>query len=299
MVFNSHKIKSTFWRNHAAGGPCRKHMWWCDTPALNCRSRVIIECRSFPDDRVWFECQSCSRKRDERGYGSYSPDDPLAHNCLWCGKQKDSIHYPRPDILYRWCTNCRISCYVSWNGLEHTASQYIRATHDKFCRFMLQALEKYGLKPEGYYDIFKKQFGRCAICACTPGELRKMLRVDHSHTTLHVRGLLCSRCNLALGNLPDDSGEAPAYPQDVELRQIPHDERRLTSNPEWLKRAIAYLRTPTAPPGIVPHWAKNMSAEEKLEFSAMISHRRKRLDPRINEVTFCSVNKNGKITIRR
>ena len=46
------------------------------------------------------------------------------------------------------------------------------------------------------------QGGGCAVCGDPPG--RTALHVDHSHDTGAVRGLLCFRCNSALGNLRDD-----------------------------------------------------------------------------------------------
>lgn len=51
-----------------------------------------------------------------------------------------------------------------------------------------------------YADLFEKQGGNCALCK------ESMLRpvLDHCHTTMEVRGLLCSRCNNGLGQFKDD-----------------------------------------------------------------------------------------------
>ena len=47
------------------------------------------------------------------------------------------------------------------------------------------------------------QGGVCAVCSRepTPGI---SLHVDHDHETGRIRGLLCFRCNNALGDLEDD-----------------------------------------------------------------------------------------------
>jgi 5-methylcytosine-specific restriction endonuclease McrA len=55
----------------------------------------------------------------------------------------------------------------------------------------------YGLKPGEYQKMLDAQDGRCAICGNKPVTIR--LAVDHDHVTGRVRGLLCRRCNRALG----------------------------------------------------------------------------------------------------
>lgn len=64
---------------------------------------------------------------------------------------------------------------------------------------------RYDISVEQYDKMFDAQGGRCAICLKTPeGEPYGVLSVDHDHTTNAVRGLLCRRCNLALGKMEDD-----------------------------------------------------------------------------------------------
>lgn len=63
----------------------------------------------------------------------------------------------------------------------------------------------YGLSQDDIRDMEVGQAGRCLICLRVP---EKPLRVDHDHATGRVRGLLCERCNLALGHLRDDSASA-------------------------------------------------------------------------------------------
>lgn len=57
---------------------------------------------------------------------------------------------------------------------------------------------------EDYEKLSKSQNGKCAICRkeCVTG---KVLAVDHCHTSGKVRGLLCMRCNRAVGLLEDST----------------------------------------------------------------------------------------------
>lgn len=64
-------------------------------------------------------------------------------------------------------------------------------------------LKRYGLTKEEYETLFDKQKGLCFICKkeCSSGQ---NLSVDHCHKTGKVRGLLCKKCNTALGMLEDN-----------------------------------------------------------------------------------------------
>ena len=71
---------------------------------------------------------------------------------------------------------------------------------------------KYGLTREAYEAMEASQNGCCAICLLSLAEVR--IHIDHCHTTNVVRGLLCSKCNQALGLLQesaDNASRARAY----------------------------------------------------------------------------------------
>ena len=50
-----------------------------------------------------------------------------------------------------------------------------------------------------YEALLTRQNGRCAMCQQPPGKNR--LALDHNHETGKIRGLLCCRCNLLVGQL--------------------------------------------------------------------------------------------------
>ncbi len=62
---------------------------------------------------------------------------------------------------------------------------------------------KYGLTIEQYDGLLAEQGGGCAICSRKPRP-DISLHVDHDHETGQVRGILCFRCNNALGDFDDD-----------------------------------------------------------------------------------------------
>jgi hypothetical protein len=90
-----------------------------------------------------------------------------------------------------------------------------RPDHVKKRRLRNQ-LRKYGLTPEQFAEMLEAQDGRCAICGDTQATTKKRFHVDHCHATGRVRGLLCSRCNPAIGLFkedPDILNKAIAYLQ--------------------------------------------------------------------------------------
>lgn len=64
---------------------------------------------------------------------------------------------------------------------------------------------KYGIVPEDYEQLLRKQNGVCAICGggCAP---RRHFDIDHCHKAgaKKIRGLLCRNCNNAVGLFSDN-----------------------------------------------------------------------------------------------
>lgn len=72
---------------------------------------------------------------------------------------------------------------------------------DKTKDYKLRKL--YGITLEDWKTLYAKQDGYCAICKDVLGITQ--INVDHCHTTSIVRGLLCNRCNVLIGNAKDDT----------------------------------------------------------------------------------------------
>lgn len=65
-------------------------------------------------------------------------------------------------------------------------------------------LKRYGLTEDEYNQLFDKQGCVCAICSSNDSRSVKGWHLDHCHVTGKVRGVLCHRCNLMLGNSVDN-----------------------------------------------------------------------------------------------
>lgn len=68
---------------------------------------------------------------------------------------------------------------------------------------------QYGVDQDDWEVLYKQQNGVCAICSCPETHINNKTKqlqplcVDHDHVTGKVRGLLCHRCNRAIGLLGD------------------------------------------------------------------------------------------------
>lgn len=87
---------------------------------------------------------------------------------------------------------------------EHMAEyRRQRRNHIRLTARAWQRLNRYGLTAEDYERLLEKNDGCCHICMTRPTE-GSVLDVDHCHATGRVRGLLCQKCNKAIGLFADD-----------------------------------------------------------------------------------------------
>lgn len=149
---------------------------------------------------------------------------------VYCSPEhREKAHYARAkeegkNITFRRCARCRETRpSTAFPSVTHP---YCRPCHAEYARerrkinggvdpdytWMLQ-LRRYGLTPDTFAELVAAQEDRCAICGTTKPGGQGRWHVDHDHLCCGtrksscgqcVRGLLCSRCNIGIGNLRDD-----------------------------------------------------------------------------------------------
>ena len=157
------------------------------------------------------QCKDCclaasTRRRREKS----------KRKCGKCQKTKQTSAFSRSKNASSWCKQCCRESATKWRSenreqvlageRERSKSpgriQYIRDYSRAYRLFT-----KYGIDAETYDRLFIQQEGKCAICKRTPDKAPGkwgVLHVDHCHATGNVRGLLCYRCNSAVGGFGDD-----------------------------------------------------------------------------------------------
>jgi len=122
--------------------------------------------------------------------------------CSTCGVSKTRGAFGLQKTgqgTYRLRTSCK-DCRGAYEKKRYeTKSEAAKLRARDRC---LQKL--YGISLNDYNELFATQKGMCPACGKHQGEFDKSLVVDHDHDTGKVRGLLCSGCNLALGNVKEN-----------------------------------------------------------------------------------------------
>ena len=98
----------------------------------------------------------------------------------------------------------RLQAAIDYLSLPHTEYNYKRNLSR--------------VRPLIYQELLDISGACCQICKTHSSEFKKKLAVDHSHETNKIRGVLCSMCNMGVGNFKD--------------------------SPTLLASAIAYLQPP-------------------------------------------------------
>lgn len=115
-----------------------------------------------------------------------------AKACCKCKVEKPlsefSRHASRSDGHHNMCKVCKSKSTGKWQKDNERRKEYMKWYAIK---------HRYGLSKGDYETMLTQQEGLCAICR---GEM-KHIYVDHCHDTGRVRGLLCPRCNSAIGYL--------------------------------------------------------------------------------------------------
>ena len=142
----------------------------------------------------------------------------IMKSCSICKKLKPKTEFYRykvpggSDIVRSACKIC-LKVAQKQALLDPIKRQHKRDRHRCWCKNHSEYLreirlkKRFGLSVQDYEHLFTGQNGCCAICGnpetlISAGGLQR-LAVDHDHRTNKVRGLLCYRCNSALGLFQD------------------------------------------------------------------------------------------------
>lgn len=147
----------------------------------------------------------CPKCEEEKNLGEFyehkGHKDGLSSSCKKCINKVNKLNYKKHKTQrLEWAKQYRLS---HKKELKDWGKNWYKKNKEKVRNSTL--LYKYGLSITEYNYRFQEQNGCCAICGTHQSELTQSLAVDHCHEKGKVRGLLCSKCNIALGNVNEDT----------------------------------------------------------------------------------------------
>lgn len=172
------------------------------------------------------KCVSCVKVRNDkskqvrRSRGCSSGDCHRPHDrnglCFTHANQQAAGQPLRPIRGWRrrderdangnkFCTECREWLPEGTFGVNRRYADGL-ADYCRPCRSAQVRLRTFGITPAQYDEVLTAQGGGCAICG-DANDIGRSLAIDHDHACCSgdgscgrcVRGLLCSRCNMGIG----------------------------------------------------------------------------------------------------
>jgi hypothetical protein len=113
----------------------------------------------------------------------------------------------RKDGTSKGCGDCHRQTCLDWHNLHsEEARARLKVSYQSNPKTFWQRnlKNKYGITVTEYERMLADQDGVCAICKGPESRAGFQLGVDHNHETGAVRGLLCTKCNTAIGLLNDN-----------------------------------------------------------------------------------------------
>lgn len=99
------------------------------------------------------------------------------------------------------CKECNKAAAVAWQKDNDNQYRDNCRRRDAKRDTMVRKSKTYGISVEELEALFEAAGGVCMICKREP---HRWLVIDHCHNSLKVRGILCEKCNQALGLFNDD-----------------------------------------------------------------------------------------------
>lgn len=159
-------------------------------------------------------CTKCNTNKPYSEFHKFykSPDGYKPH-CKSCVREYDMKEHDPKRVFDRKMQGTQMQCRWCKQYLEQNSFGKNK-TYCKECSNKIghtNNLKRFGLTPDQYIDMSNNQNNVCKVCG-NEEKQNKRLAVDHDHNCCDgafscgkcIRGLLCSRCNKALGMINDD-----------------------------------------------------------------------------------------------
>lgn len=141
----------------------------------------------------------------------------------------DEIYAAQKAAGNKWCFVRKHFAPLATFSLGTNCCAECKSNHHR-----MTLMARFGMTQEEFEAKFAEQGNACEICGVfeTDGD-RKHIHIDHRHDTGQIRGILCARCNHAMGRLDaiaDWALKAAAYDMKYKVIQSAGNARFMRKN---------------------------------------------------------------------
>jgi hypothetical protein len=150
-------------------------------------------------------CSKCKVKKPLLNfYKNRTTKDGYAYECKKCKDSRPNTYWKTEKARARERERYlkRVSTPEGKAVLLQAHRKYKQSEHGKLAEWKRYLKKNYKITLEVYDNILESQGGGCAICGMKPKERR--LHIDPNHSTNLIRGILCGKCNKAIGLLNEN-----------------------------------------------------------------------------------------------
>lgn len=164
------------------------------------------------------QCTKCLEYKGIEHFHKYSKaQDGLKPWCKPCVKEYDLLEDDSKRKMPRKYVDGKMNCR-SCNKYFFSESFTLRKGNNARCNectIIHQhniTIKKHGITYDTYTEMLNAQGGVCKICGSEEKSHRSRLCIDHDHACCPgynscgkcIRGIICSNCNMSLGNAKDN-----------------------------------------------------------------------------------------------
>jgi hypothetical protein len=145
-------------------------------------------------------CIACHKDKTQSNRVSEIKSPAAYRICKGCGKDK-------PPSSKAYCSECKdaMNSVCKVDGCNNPLDKTYTAVKPKYCTECNTLHKRYNITSVDKKKLYEEQDGKCKICLTAITYKGQATHIDHSHTTNEVRGILCNKCNQALGLFHDDT----------------------------------------------------------------------------------------------
>ena len=129
-------------------------------------------------------------------------DTMMTKRCSKCKLIKELLEFTKDKSRKDGrCHRCKACGLLNTQAIAARQKKTLGKVEYRRRRRKYELTHYYGISPCDYDRMVERQKDKCAICGTKP---EAYLAIDHCHNTNQVRGLLCRKCNSAVGLFDDD-----------------------------------------------------------------------------------------------